>query len=180
VDVIFKTALRAKQRHDGGHARFNTRSSLVTPTMQAPSPIQKLPKVFLALTALYFLTSFGHFSHNAEFICEYPNLPASFTRAKVYVAWLGITAIGALGFYWLGKRFVTAGLVLVAVYAALGFDGLAHYKLAPMAFHTLGANVSILSEVVAAALLLPTTLYLLMIHWRPGGLAKAAGGRADV
>jgi hypothetical protein len=35
-----------------------------------------LPKPFLVLVAAYFLTSFGHFAHNAEFICEYPNLPA--------------------------------------------------------------------------------------------------------
>ena len=27
------------------------------------------PKILLALTAAYFLTSLGHFSHNAEFIC---------------------------------------------------------------------------------------------------------------
>jgi hypothetical protein len=123
-------------------------------------------KFFLGLTGLYFLTSFGHFSHNAEFICEYPNLPASFTRAKVYIAWLVITSVGALGLFLIGQRFVAAGLLLVAVYAALGFDGLAHYKLAPIEFHTLGANISILSEVAAAALLLPTTLYLLLRRWR--------------
>jgi hypothetical protein len=128
--------------------------------------LHPLHKLFLGLMALYFLTSFGHFSHNAEFICEYPNLPASFTRAKVYIAWLAITAVGAVGLFLMGKRFVAAGLVLVAVYAALGFDGLAHYKLAPMEFHTLGANISILSEVAAAALLLPTTLYLLVRRWR--------------
>jgi hypothetical protein len=128
--------------------------------------LHPIHKLFLGLTALYFLTSFGHFSHNAEFICEYPNLPASFTRAKVYIAWLAITSVGALGLFCLGKRFVAAGLMLVAAYATLGFDGLAHYKLAPMEFHTLGANISILSEVTAAALLLPTTLYLLVRRWR--------------
>jgi hypothetical protein len=142
--------------------------------------LPNLPKTFLGLTALYFLTSFGHFSHNAEFICEYPNLPASFTRAKVYIAWLGITSIGVLGLFLLSKRFVTAGLIVVAVYAALGFDGLAHYKLAPMEFHTLGANISILAEVAAAALLLPTTLYLLLKHWRQTDLPRTDLGSADV
>ena len=50
-----------------------------------------LPKLFLALAVAYFVTSLGHFSHNAEFICEYPNLPAWLTRAKVYAAWAAIT-----------------------------------------------------------------------------------------
>lgn len=55
-----------------------------------------------------------------------------------------------------------AGLLLVATYAALGFDGLGHYAVAPMALHKLGANITILLEVAAAALLLPATVYLLV------------------
>ena len=115
--------------------------------------------------AAYFFTSLGHFAHNAEFICEYPNLPKWLTRAKVYAAWGAITAVGVVGLLLIRRRLVAAGLLLVAVYAALGFDGLAHYVVAPMAFHTWGANVTILSEVAAAALLLPVTLYLLVSHW---------------
>ncbi len=57
---------------------------------------------------------------------------------------------------------MTADLLLVATYAALGFDGLGHYAVAPMALHTLGANITILSEVAAAAFLLPATIYLLL------------------
>ncbi len=90
-----------------------------------------LPKPFILLVAAYFLTSLGHFAHNAEFICEYPNLPAWLTRAKVYAAWLAITAVGLVGFILIKNKLMPAGLLLVAIYAALGFDGLGHYAVAP-------------------------------------------------
>lgn len=123
-----------------------------------------LPKLFLALTAAYFFTSLGHFSHNAEFICEYPNLPVWLTRTQIYATWAAITSVGVLGFFLIRKQYLAAGLVLVAIYAALGFDGLGHYAIAPLELHTLAANITILSEVAAAALLLPVTLYLLAVQ----------------
>jgi hypothetical protein len=122
----------------------------------------RLPKPFVLLIAAYFLTSLGHFAHNAEYLCEYPNLPTWLTRAKVYVAWLAITSVGLAGLVLMKNNLVAAGLLLVAAYAALGFDGLGHYAVAPMAHHTLGANITILSEVAAAALLLPAAVYLLL------------------
>ena len=125
---------------------------------------KQLPKVLLALTAAYFLTSLGHFSHNAEFICEYPNLPAWLTSAQVYGVWAAITSVGATGLLLMRKQFMAAGLLLMAIYAALGFDGLGHYALAPLELHPLMANVTILSEVVAAAILLAVTLWLLALH----------------
>jgi hypothetical protein len=128
--------------------------------------LNALPKFFLVLAVLYFLTSLGHFSHNAEFICEYPNLPPSFTRAKVYAAWMAVTSVGALGLWLVARHWVVVGLLFMAVYAGLGFDGLAHYSLAPMEWHPLAANVTILSEVAAAALLFPTTLVLLALRLR--------------
>ena len=129
-------------------------------------------RLLFALTFAYLLTSLGHFSHNAEFICEYPNLPASLTRAKVYAVWLGITSVGVLGFLLIRKQFVMTGLLLVAVYALLGFDGLGHYALAPMTWHTPMANITILSEVVAAALLLTATVSLLVSRLRQGRRAS--------
>jgi len=133
--------------------------------MQPMNHFKDLPKLFLALTAAYFLTSLGHFAHNAEFICEYPNLPVWLTRAKVYAAWAAITSVGVVGLLLVrNKRFMAMGLLLIAVYAALGFDGLGHYAVAPLGLHTLAANVTILSEVAVAALLLPVTVYLLVRH----------------
>jgi hypothetical protein len=133
-------------------------------TMNPLNLFSQMLKPFLVLVAAYFLTSFDHFAHNAEFICEYPNLPAWLTRAKVYRAWLAITSVGLVGFIMIKNKLIPAGLLLVAAYAALGFDGLGHYAVAPLELHTLGANVTILSEVVAAALLLPATVYLLLRH----------------
>jgi hypothetical protein len=130
--------------------------------MQLLKLFSQYPKPFIVLVAAYFATSLGHFAHNAEFICEYPNLPAWLTRAKVYAAWLAITSVGLLGFILMHNKLVVAGLLLIAIYAALGFDGLGHYAVAPMELHTLGANITILSEVVAAALLLPATIWLLL------------------
>lgn len=129
--------------------------------MHFPRHHTALNKLFLGLTAAYFFTSLGHFSHNAEFICEYPNLPAWLTRAQVYAAWAAITSVGVLGFFLIRKQYVAVGLMLVAIYAALGFDGLGHYAIAPLELHTPAANATILSEVTAAALLLPVTLHLL-------------------
>lgn len=132
--------------------------------MQATHRANHLPKLLIVLTATYFLTSLGHFSHNAEFICEYPNLPAWLTRAQVYAVWAAITSVGVTGLLLMRKKYVAMGLLLMAVYAAMGFDGLGHYVLAPIKFHPLIANVTILSEVVAASLLLPVVLWLLGIH----------------
>jgi len=123
-----------------------------------------LPKVFLSLAVAYFCASLGHFAHNAEFICEYPNLPVWLTRAQVYAVWAAITSVGLLGFVLARKGFNAAGLVLVAGYAALGFDSLGHYVVAPMAWHSLTANITILSEVATAVVLLAATLHLLALR----------------
>jgi hypothetical protein len=137
--------------------------------MQATDPFTTPPRLFLVLTIVYFLTSLGHFGHNAEFICEYPNLPAWLTRAKVYAAWAAITSVGVLGIFFIRQRLIAVGLVLIAVYAALGFDGLGHYSVAPMELHTLTENFTILSEVAAAALLLGVTIHLLAAQLRSRG-----------
>lgn len=60
--------------------------------------IRNLPKPLRVLTAAYFFASLGHFAHNAEFLCEYPNLPDWLKRAKVYLAWIAITSVGLVGF----------------------------------------------------------------------------------
>jgi hypothetical protein len=120
-----------------------------------------IPRLLLALTSLYFFASLWHFAHNAEFICEYPNLPAWLTSAQVYAAWGAVTATGLLGLLLTGGGFQLTGLASLAGYAALGFDGLGHYARAPFAFHTVGANVTILSEVFAAALLMGAVGFLL-------------------
>jgi hypothetical protein len=121
---------------------------LVVPRPQTPAA-RALP----ALLALYCAASFAHFWHNAEFLMQYPNLPACLTRMQVYAVWLGMTAVGVVGYLLLRARWRRPGLAVLAVYAAMGFDGPALHMGSLMA-HSGTMNGTIWSEVVAAALVL--------------------------
>lgn len=103
---------------------------------------------------LYALTSLVHFTHNAEHLSGYPNLPAWLSRFQIYGAWCGITVVGLIGYtlYRRGRGFI--GFWLLVVYTLLGFDGLLHYRRAPVAAHTVAMNLTIGLEVAAAALAL--------------------------
>lgn len=125
--------------------------------MKAASRIEGLAGL-LALSLTYCCASLIHFVHNAQFLDQYPNMPAWLSRTKVYAAWLAITTVGAIGLVVVRSGFAPAGLVLIAVYAALGFDGLAHYWLAPISAHTRVMNLTIWFEVAAAAALLAKAL----------------------
>jgi hypothetical protein len=109
---------------------------------------------------LYLAASLLHFAHNAEYLADYPNLPAWLSRSDVYLVWLGEAAVGIGGYmlYRTGRRL--AGLLLIGVYAVLGFDGLLHYTRAPLEAHTAGMNFTIWFEVAAAALLLISVMVL--------------------
>ena len=114
----------------------------------APDP------VLLFLILAYCVASLLHFAHNAAYLRDYPNMPPSLTAARIYATWCGITAVGVAG-YWLRRAgYRVAGLVVLAVYAALGFAGLEHYTLAPVSAHSLGMNLTIGFEALAAAALL--------------------------
>ena len=121
-----------------------------------------VPRYLLVLLAIYCSASLIHFVHNAQFISDYPNLPASLTSSKVYLAWIAITSVGAAGvaLAMYGRR--VPGLLLIAAYAALGFAGLDHYVLALMSAHTLAMNATIAFEVVAAAVVLAVSVTLLL------------------
>ena len=57
--------------------------------------------------------------------------------------------------YWLHRTgYRMAGLMTIAVYAALGFGGLDHYALAPVSAHSFTMNLTIGVEALAAAALL--------------------------
>ena len=118
----------------------------------------------IALSAAYCIASLAHFVHNAEYLAQYPNMPPWLTRSKVYASWLAITAVGALGVVFVRSRYAATGLVLIAIYAAFGFDGLGHYALAPISAHTLAMNLSIWFEVAAAAILLFAALRALLLR----------------
>jgi len=114
---------------------------------------KRIDALAIALGA-YCAASLLHFAHNAEFAADYPNLPASITRETVYLAWLGIASIGAIACLLLWRGYQIAGLAVIATYAALGFDGLLHYDLAPVSAHSGMMNFTIWLEVAAAAILL--------------------------
>lgn len=133
----------------------------------------RIDTLLVAALVAYVGASLAHFSHNAIFIGDYPNLPAWLTPIRVYAVWLAEAALGLLGFvlFWKGLR--RTGLAILAIYAALAYDGLAHYALAPMSAHTFAANFTIWSEVVAGSVLLATagTLLARSLFTRPAGRA---------
>ena len=112
-----------------------------------------------ALLLVYLVASLLHFAHNAEFLNDYPNLPAWLTRAGIYLTWTGQAAIGIAGFVLFRVGWQLCGLALIGLYAALGFDGLLHYSRAPIDAHTVTMNVTIWFEVVAAAALLVAVMF---------------------
>jgi hypothetical protein len=121
------------------------------------------------LLALYAAASLLHFVHNAEFLEQYPNLPASWTHAQVYLAWCALTALGLLGYVIYRRGHRRVGLFVLVVYGGLGFGGLLHYTRAPMAHHSATMNFTIWTEAVAAA------LFLISVASVAAGSARSAG-----
>lgn len=128
-----------------------------------------LDKLTVALLLVYGTASLVHFTHNAEFLAEYPNMPAWLSRSTIYAAWTGITTIGACGYWLLRRGYRIPGLCVIAAYAALGFDSLAHYVVAPFEHHSAAMHWTIGFEVAAAALLLTTVAcFMAKLAWKPG------------
>ena len=103
---------------------------------------------------VYTAASLLHFVHNATYLRDYPNMPAWLTPLGVYGVWFGVAAVGTVG-YWVYRRMNRiAGLILIALYAVLGFAGLDHYVVAPVSAHSIPMHVTIAVEVACAGLLL--------------------------
>ncbi len=115
-------------------------------------------KLLIIVWFLYLLGSLIHFIHNAEFLQDYPNLPDSWTRNGVYLAWLGMTLFGAIGLILATRGPRLIGLVCLIIYSLLGMDSLGHYVVAPFDAHTTAMNGTILLEVGTAVLFLAVTV----------------------
>jgi hypothetical protein len=115
-------------------------------------------RTLLLLMLVYGTASLLHFAHNAIYIRDYPNLPHWVTPLGVSLSWLGIAALGALGYWLYRRRSQAAGIAVITLYALLGFGGLDHYAIAPMGAHSLAMNLTIMGELAAACALL---VYLL-------------------
>ena len=118
------------------------------------------------LLAAYFAASLAHFTHNAEFIAFYPNMPAWLTPEKVYLAWLAISSVGVAGLVAWKFGLGSLGGLLLGAYGALGLDGLQHYTLALCSEHTLAANVTIWLEAAAGLALAAACALQVNIHLR--------------
>lgn len=130
--------------------------------------IDLLPILLLA----YGAASFFHYAHNAEFLGDYPNLPAWLSPALIYGAWLGATTVGVAGYLLLRCGYPLVGLAVLGVYGVLGLDGLGHYGLAPFSGHTFTMNFSILLEAATAVVLLTAVAGSMLRHLRTGRLGK--------
>ncbi len=122
--------------------------------MPPPRPDRGVVAFLLACAAASLL----HFTHNAEYLKDYPNLPASWTRGDVYAAWLAQTMVGLVGYLLLRTGWRRAGLALIGLYALAGYLGFAHYYVAPFAAHTLAMHATIWLEAIAGALLLAAVI----------------------
>jgi hypothetical protein len=111
-------------------------------------------KVLVMCLLAYGASSLFHHAHTAEFLNEYPNMPAWLSRAWVYTAWLGVTAVGLVGYLLIRGRYQLSGLIVLGIYGLLGLAGLDHYMVAPLSAHTLTMNLTIWLEVATAVLLL--------------------------
>jgi hypothetical protein len=119
-------------------------------------------KVLAVAIGLYCGASLLHFVHNGVYLGDYPNMPSTITAPGVYGAWLAQTSVGVAGCLLVWLRWRVVGFLFLAAYAALGFDGLLHYHLAPMASHTAMMNFTIWLEVAMAAVLLA----VLALQWK--------------
>jgi hypothetical protein len=153
-DGILRTAteLAAKKSEHG--AIEEARGARVALTLGSSSSAESGRAWVGGLLLLYLAASLLHFTHNAEYLADYPNLPAWLGRSDVYLVWLVLAAVGVGGYALYRTGWRLAGLVLIGAYAVSGFDGLLHYTRAPLAVHTATMNFTIWLEVVAAALLL--------------------------
>jgi hypothetical protein len=122
-------------------------------TQHTPAPAA-LPFWFWALFVAYSVASLAHFTHNAEYIAYYPNMPKWIGADTVYLAWLGVASVGAAGLVARRLGFARLALLCFFAYGALGLDGLAHYTLALCSEHTFMANLTIWSEVLTGLFLL--------------------------
>ena len=111
------------------------------------------PALVIVLIA-YAAASLFHHAHNAEFLDQYPNMPAWLSRMWVYAAWLGMTVIGVGGYILLRRGYRLAGAGLMIAYGCYGLDALAHYALAPISAHSAAMNLTIWLEAATELALL--------------------------
>ena len=125
------------------------------------TPGVAIPRGLSPLVALYFAASLAHFSHNAQYIAFYPGMPVWLTPGKVWLFWFAVTGVGLAAMVLHRLRLRAMALLLLAVYGALGLDGLLHYTIGLCSDHTLLANLTIWAEATTGFALLLVSAVLL-------------------
>lgn len=128
-----------------------------------------VPLIVFLLT--YTAASVFHYTHNAVFLDQYPNMPAWLSPTQIYATWFAVTGTGLVGYLLLRRGYRFTGLTVLAAYGALGLDGLGHYHLAPLSVHTFTMNLTIWLEAVTAMLVLVAVATLMVERlrhtWKP-------------
>lgn len=123
-----------------------------------------VPPALAPLMVIYGLASFVHFTHNAVFLRDYPNMPPGLTSRGVYLAFALVVGVGVLGHRLVRSGYRRLGLTVIALYALLGFAGLDHYVVAPVRAHSMTMHATIVGEVAMAAILLVNVVGLLAVR----------------
>jgi hypothetical protein len=119
-----------------------------------------------AALLLYFVASLTHFSHNARYLSNYPNLPTWISSGSIYITWLGLTIVGCSGYLLYRRRRTITGLAMLSAYATGGIAALLHYTRAPFTAHSAGMNFTILFESAAAVVLVAVSAIAAIRHRR--------------
>jgi len=109
--------------------------------------------MLLATLLVYTCATTTHFIHNGLSLARYPDMPDWISRTGVILTLMGVLAVGAVGYVLYHYGLNLTGLILIGVYAALGFDGLAHDSLASFSSHSPIMNFTILFAVSSAGVL---------------------------
>ena len=116
------------------------------------------PRMLIAAVIAYAFATTLHFFHNGYFLEQYPNMPGWISQTHVFGSLAIVHLVGLVGCVLLWFGVPAVGYLVLAAYAALGFDGLAHYSLATFTRHTVMMNFTILFEVLTAVLLLTVVI----------------------
>ena len=146
---------------------------MTDPVYRPTAATRRNERILLFLAVAYGIASLIHFVHNAVYLHQYPNMPPSITALRVYAAWLVVAAVGCAGYFLYRRGWPRLGLLVMAIYALLGFGGLDHYALAPPTAHTVAMNTTILCEVAAAAALLLFSIYRSLTNGTPSPLPSS-------
>jgi hypothetical protein len=117
-----------------------------------------LSHTFPRLVLLNLVTSAAHFAHNAAYLETYPGPPWISGPGVVVAAWLGIAGVLLLGYRWFERGHRAKALGAIAIFSVATMLGFAHYLYGAPSRHHTGANVTIVCEAVAGAVLLVYSL----------------------